>query len=92
MPTTSGALSFHASIRRIPPGVVFHLRNQKAKTAIPIAMSQPYWMRPSDMPIGIFVGSGSVAPIESKTFWNCGMIHTSAPMTATTPKQRTMTG
>ena len=38
------------------------------------------------------LGSGSEAPIESKTFLNLGMIHTSAPMTAATPKQRTITG
>ena len=46
----------------------------------------------SDIPIRMRVGSGNVAPSESNTFWNLGMIQTSAPTTASTPKQRTITG
>ena len=44
------------------------------------------------MPISILVGSGSVAPIDEKTFSNFGMIQTSAAMTATTPNMSTITG
>ena len=40
----------------------------------------------------ICVGSGNVAPIESNTFWNFGMIQTRAPTAATIPTQMTTTG
>ena len=49
-------------------------------------------MKASLMPMRMRVGSGRAAPIESNTFWNCGMIHTSAAMTASTPKHSTTHG
>ena len=73
-------------------GVFFHFLNQNTPSATRIAISQPHCLKPWLMPMRMRVGSGRAAPIESKTFWNCGMIHTSAAMTAITPKHSTTIG
>ena len=87
-----GIFSFHPSTRRRPDGVFFHFLNQIVSSTTMIAISQPHRLKPWLMPMRMRVGSGSAAPIESNTFWNCGMIHTSAAMTASTPKQSTTIG